>query len=347
MIDHTQASIVNVSAHIVGNGVNGDKLKLSEAPLEIEDEKVQQSLLQYFFSGFTAPEYHQFNSEDGNFHVNPVFNFISAIFSRGQTFHENSINIAQHLYNTTLLPTIRSGELYVAHLSGVMIEGETMDVIGIFKAETKTSYLKLNASSANFKLKVDSGINIQKLDKGCLIFNTEKDSGFRILAVDALNKPEAQFWMNDFLCITPRAGSFHQTKNFMNMTRQFVDEQLSEEFQVSKADKIDLLNRSMKFFKSKDQFDKYEFEEEVLEDPSVIESFRDYERSRAGNDWDRAEQFEISAQAVKKQVRIFKSVLKLDKNFHIYIHGNRELIERGFDEVANKHYYKIYFDQET
>jgi hypothetical protein len=103
----------------------------------------------------------------------------------------------------------------------------------------------------------------------------------------------------------------------------------------------------MNFFKSKHHFDKNEFEEEVLEDPSVIKSFRDYERSRSGNEWDSAEQFEISAQAVKKQVRIFKSVLKLDKNFHIYIHGNRELIEKGFDEVANKHFYKIYFDQET
>ena len=44
-----------------------------------------------------------------------------------------------------------------------------------------------------------------------------------------------------------------------------------------------------------------------------------------------ADNFEISAQAVKRQARIFKSVLKLDKNFHIYIHGNRELIEKGFD----------------
>jgi hypothetical protein len=122
---------------------------------------------------------------------------------------------------------------------------------------------------------------------------------------------------------------------------------MSDEFQVSKADKIDLLNRSMNFFKSKDQFDKHEFEEEVLEDPSVIESFRNYERTASGREDDRADNFEISAQAVKKQVRVFKSVLKLDKNFHIYIHGNRELIERGFDEHTNKHYYKIYFDQEA
>jgi hypothetical protein len=347
MIDYSQSKILNLSAHIVGNGVNGGKLKLSEETLEIDDDNIEQSLLSYFLSGFTTPEYRCFTSESNDFRVNPVFNFVSAIFSTPQSFHENSINIAHHLYNTTLLPTIRPGELFIAHLTGVRIENESVSAIGIFKAETKASYLKLNSSSATFKLKIDTGIDIQKLDKGCLILNLEKDSGFKVIAIDALNKAEAQFWVNDFLCVTPRADNFHHTRNFMDMTRQYVDGHMGDEFQVSKADKIDLLNRSMNFFKSKDQFDKREFEQEVLEDPSVIDSFRNYERTMSGQDRDIADNFEISAQAVRKQVRVFKSVLKLDKNFHIYIHGNRQLIERGFDEITNKHYYKIYFDQET
>ncbi|NJM25595.1 MAG: hypothetical protein HC859_08995 [Bacteroidia bacterium] len=85
----------------------------------------------------------------------------------------------------------------------------------------------------------------------------------------------------------------------------------------------------------------------MLADANVIESFRNFEKSyRDNNDIDIADNFEISAQAVKRQARIFKSVLKLDKNFHVYIHGNRDLIERGFDEVAGKHFYKLYFDRE-
>ena len=50
-------------------------------------------------------------------------------------------------------------------------------------------------------------------------------------------------------------------------------------------------------------------------------------------------------QAVKKQARVFKSVLKLDKNFHIYIHGNRELIEQGVEKDGRK-FYKLYFESE-
>jgi hypothetical protein len=49
--------------------------------------------------------------------------------------------------------------------------------------------------------------------------------------------------------------------------------------------------------------------------------------------------------AVKKQARVFKNVIKLDKNFHIYVHGDRNLIERGADE--NGTFYKIYYKEEN
>ena len=53
--------------------------------------------------------------------------------------------------------------------------------------------------------------------------------------------------------------------------------------------------------------------------------------------------FKISSQAVKKQSRIFKSVLKLDRNFDIYIHGDKNLIEKGTEKDGRK-YYKIYWN---
>ena len=49
---------------------------------------------------------------------------------------------------------------------------------------------------------------------------------------------------------------------------------------------------------------------------------------------------------MKKQARAFKSVLKLDKNFHIYIHGDRNMIEQGIDNDGRK-FYKIYYQEEN
>jgi hypothetical protein len=126
-----------------------------------------------------------------------------------------------------------------------------------------------------------------------------------------------------------------------------VTQKLDDEFEMSKADKIDLLNRSMKYFKEKDTFNMDEFTGEVIGNPKAIESFKTF-KSQYEQEFDSpiAETFEISDNAVKKQARVYKSVLKLDKNFHIYIHGDRELIEQGVENDGRK-YYKIYFDQES
>ena len=57
-----------------------------------------------------------------------------------------------------------------------------------------------------------------------------------------------------------------------------------------------------------------------------------------------AEDFTINPVAVKKQQRHFKSVIKLDKNFHIYVHGDRKMIETGQDEKGK--FYRLYFEKE-
>ena len=88
-----------------------------------------------------------------------------------------------------------------------------------------------------------------------------------------------------------------------------------------------------------------EFSKEVLQDENVIESFvnykTDYEQDMQVSI---AEEFPINATAVKKNSRYFKSVIKLDKNFHIYVHGDRQKIETGQDEKGK--YYRLYFDEE-
>ena len=346
MVDASLTLINAVSVHAVGNKLLGEELTLSDDILHLPNDKLKSHLLTYFFSSFNSPEYYNFDLEKEGSNPHVVYTLVKEIFADPASLHDHSINLAQHLYNVSQHNHIKSGDLFVGHFSGVVIERKSWDVVGIFKCETKESYLKLKKEAGHFKLNADEGINIRKLDKGCLVLRDEETEGYKVMIVDNTNRSDAQFWKDDFLGVRAWSDSFHHTHNFMNLTRQFVGDQLDEEFSVSKADKIDLLNRSMDFFKSRDQFSQHEFESEVLEDPSVIESFRKYERSIM-SDQDIVDNFEISAHAVKRQARVFKSVLKLDKNFHIYIHGNRDLIEKGFDEVRNRHYYKIYFDEES
>lgn len=157
---------------------------------------------------------------------------------------------------------------------------------------------------------------------------------------------EAQYWKDEFLKVKPVANEFHQTNQFLGITKNFLTKQLSEEFDVTKADQIDLLNRSVEYFKTHEAFDQKQFEKEVFQDSEILNSFRNFDNNyRQENEIEINDNFEISLQAVKKQARVFKSVIKLDKNFHIYIHGNKDLIEQGVEKDGRK-FYKIYFQQE-
>lgn len=346
MVDASLTLINTAAVHFVGNKLLDEELILSDDLLQLTDDKLKSHLLTYFFSSFNSPEYYTFDLERESRQPNEIHSLVKEIFANPNSLLSPSIGMAQHLCDVSQHHHIKSGELFVGHFSGVSIERKTYDVVGIFKCETKDVYLKLKNDGGHYKLSTDEGINIRKLDKGCIVLNDGEAEGYKVLIVDNTNRSDAQFWKNDFLGVKTLSDAFRHTHNFMDLTRQFVGDQLDQEFSVSKADKIDLLNRSMDFFKSRDEFNQHEFEAEVLEDPTVIESFRKYEKTFM-SDQDIVDNFEISAHAVKRQARVFKSVLKLDKNFHIYIHGNRDLIEKGFDEVRNRHYYKIYFDEES
>ena len=149
-----------------------------------------------------------------------------------------------------------------------------------------------------------------------------------------------------FLKLKIRNDNYNQTATALSVYKDFVTQKMETEFDISKVDQIDLLNRSMKYFIEKDLFDIDEFANEVIDNVQAIESFKLYKSNYEEEfDTEIADNFSISGAAVKKQVRVFKSVLKLDKNFHIYIHGNNEWIEKGVDDNGRK-YYKIFYENE-
>ena len=89
-----------------------------------------------------------------------------------------------------------------------------------------------------------------------------------------------------------------------------------------------------------------EFAGEVLADDEVIQSLNafktQYEDER---DYVLSDDFAINEAAVKKNARLLKSIIKLDKNFHIYVHGDRKKLQQGQDE--NGKYYILYFEEEN
>lgn len=269
--------------------------------------------------------------------MNVLNKLVKSFYSDEKSFVEVSQDLFRHLRDVSKHPNIKDGDVFVIQFDAISIEEQMVDGVGIFKVENKQSFLETDLKQGHVGVK--KGIGTGRLDKGCLILNTEGHK--TVLHIDS-NKTETEYWKNEFLKIQPRHDNVTATNEVISLTRSFIKNELQEEQDISKADQIDLLNRSAEYFKEADVFNVDEFEQSVLKEPEVIESFQEFQhRNEAVQDG-----FELSAQAVKKQAKFFKSVLKLDKNFHVYVHGNREMIERGVDDKGRK-YYKLYYEEES
>lgn len=348
MILISDAKLEALATHFIGNKAAGEPLQLSKELVSVEEATVRQLLLQYFLSSFQEAETYNF-WHPTDLALNELNHYAKAVFADPEDLLLHSISIARHLFDATDHPNIKSGEMHVAFFKNIIADQFVVDAIGIYKSEHKENFLKITEAGKTFHIEADMGVNPSKLDKACLILNIDAENGYRVMVIDRTNKAgEAQFWKDHFLKVRAASDAFHATHDYLNMYKTYVVEQVASEFEVTRVEQIDLLNKSLQYFKKNDEFDRESFEHEVLQIPEVIASFRKYEEQYAD---ERALQFDdnfsISGNAVKKQSRVYKSVLKLDKNFHVYIHGDKDLIERGFDAGMGMHYYKIYFEEET
>ena len=343
----TEAVLQKVSVHYVGNKGNGQDFVSSKKPLvlSVEDRIVMKnSFLAKFNLESDKYSFHHPSSLD----YNELYNYCLETLADGETFQKNSVNIGKHLFESSMHPKIKPGDLYICYYENCLVNGAFVDAIGIYKTETKSDFLDLELDNSEFSLIMRSGVEVSKFDKACLVFPTNAEAGFDVLLYDSNNRgEEAVFWRETFLNILPQANEYYQTNQFLSLTKEFIAKQLPQEYEIAKTDQIDLLNKSVEYFRANESFDKKEFEEAVFDDSNMISAFRKFETTYSEmNDLDVPDRFDISTQAVKKQARVFKSVLKLDKNFHVYIHGDKSLIEKGYDEKVGKSFYKIYFDEE-
>lgn len=155
---------------------------------------------------------------------NETYNYIQELFDDEDRILEQSIALAKHLYKNSSHPQIKSGEFYVVLFKNCLINKEVVNAIGLFKSENKDTFLKISPKNNEFEIKSEQGININKLDKGCIVFNTEKDNGYLLSIVDNTNKSianQAQYWIEDFLQIKRHEDSYFQTEKVLSLCKDF------------------------------------------------------------------------------------------------------------------------------
>ena len=347
LFDIINANIEQLVIHKIGSRSDNTENVYSQKCVELETESpIPYLLKQYFLASFREPALYHLDSGSNNI----VYRSACSIFDNPSLFYEHSRILASSLYDNSLHPQIKPGEFYLTLFNGVQIFDQTVKCLGLFKSENKETYLKICPGEDSFDVNYEEGINIRKLDKGCLIFDVEREKGFVVSLIDKVSKQnEAIFWKNDFLGLEERQDSNFYTHNYLNFCKEFVEDVFSPVNEVPRTEQIDMRNRSINYFKENTLFNENRFEDEVLgAAPDIVDAFNRFkELYEKEKNVSLNEEFTISPDVVKKENKHFKSVLKLDKNFHIYVHGNQRLIERGFDPTKGLHFYKCYFEYET
>ena len=347
--DIANASIEKLVIHKIGSISNDTHNIYSDKCLNFEqDSPVPNLLKQYFLATFNEPNLYNFTSPEGP-SKNLVFQASKAIFENPDTFYEYSKLLADLLYQNSQHPNIKDGEFYLSLFRDVKIFDKDVQCIGIFKSETKETFLKICPDQGTIGIDCEEGINIKKLDKGCLIFEIEEENGYLISILDKTSRGnEAVFWKDDFLGLEIRDDNSFQTQNYMELCKEFVEQKYSPINEVPRENQIDLRNRTIEYFRNNDRFDENVFKDEILEFEDIKDAFETHKQEfEEKNNVILPQDFKISNDVVKKENSKFKSVIKLDKNFHVYVHGSQALIERGFDKEKNLYYYKLYFLNES
>jgi len=353
MINLYNAQIESLSLHRVGNKSRNEAIFLSDEPYRLNDE-ITPLIKEFFLKPFREKEenYFQF-AHDVDLEYNEVYGLCNNMFNPSfpqQNFHSLSQSITKYLYEQSGHPHIKSGEVYVAYLKNVSIDNEVVDAIGIFKSEIKSDFLELDENGSHLDMILKQGISLDKLDKGCLIFNYKKEEGYKVLTVDS-NRYDSRYWLEHFLGLDVFQDENFLTKKYLKFAQDFAKEVVAPA--EDKKEEVMFMNRAMNHFAKNDQFEETAFLNEVLDNPDLISEFKSFKVDKGAKySIEDVSNFPISNSAVSDARRKFKNVINLDTNITIKLdfvnpESAEKFLEKGWDDEKQMYYYLCYFNKEN
>lgn len=330
-----------LSIHRIGNKAAVEGVELSESPVEL-DETLGEILKSYFLMAFKDAERYRF-SHPTDRDLNAVYSYVSEAFEKVGAFHEQSKNMAKYLYEQSEHPNIKRGDLYVVYFKDCILDGETVDAIGLFKSENKDTYIRINNVAGGFSVESQTGMSINKLDKGCLIFNIKKAEGYVACVVDNANRSDAKYWVNDFLQLKRCEDDFRQTEQAVAMCKGFIS-YLPDEY--DKATKAVMMNKVIESLEEQ-SVSVGGIAEKVFNPVGAGDAFLNYvDDFQTKNEVKFKDSFQGKKDCISKRVVRTATKIRLDDNFELNILGGEENLEKGFDRSRGQKFYKLYFKEE-
>ena len=304
--------IAALSVHKIGNKAAAEGVELSDTPVVLDKELGE--LKTFFLMAFKDDERYNF-SHPTSLELNEVYSYLRKIFEDEEMFQEQSRNLAKFLYEKSERPNIKRGDLYIIYFKDCILDGETIDAIGLFKSENKDTYIQISPVAGGFCVESQTGMSIRKLDKGCLVFNILKRC----------------------------EDDYNQTEQAVVLCKNFITK-LPEKY--DKATKAVMMNKVMESLNEK-SVSLPTIANNAFESTGTSEAFYSYaDEYQAKQGVTFKEAFQGKAETINRRNVCALTKIRLDSNFEINVLGGEENLVKGFDEERGKRFYTLYFEKE-
>ncbi len=331
----------------VGNPQREESLQTSREVFKVSADD-QEALTALFLKPFKNLTAHRF-AHHSNLDHHEMNSISRSLFTAPGSLLEKGCEIASRLYSKSNHPNIKSGDLCISLIDDIELDGDHVQGLCILKAESTVPFLSIVARDGDLQLSTDQGINPDKIDKGCLILNHNKDDGYYVLTFDR-GGAESRFWIREFLGVQPVPDAAFLTTAYTDMAVTFLETtaEPAENEDPPPWEPAIVAREALEYFGGREFFDVAEFEEVVLKKPDVIGKFQAH-RAKVEESHGQPLQttFEISPKELKKAQRKIHSVMKLDTGveIHVKVKEQEPLLERGFDEAKGMKFIKVYYNE--
>jgi len=333
-------TIGNIKAAVVqrvGNKSNDDGVAFSDSLCQMEG--VEEHLLSLINASFKFDDWKQFYYIDG-LEMNPAYRFVTKIFDDENCLVKQSNNLARHLYEQSIHPNIKIGEFYVVLLDGCVIDGVETNAVGLFKSEVMETVLTVKMEHNHLVLSPQMGMSLKKLEKGCIIFNVEKEQGYKLAVVDNTNpKSDAHYWADNFLHVKDCNDDYHQTVKLMDMCTGFV-QQLKEQSEVGS---VIAAKKTAELLKTSETVQVDDLADLLCQNAEQKQAFDTYRQSFEEEYGSFSGEISVVSKAASRKPVSRMNVLKLGNEFEVKVLNPDADIESGVDELSGKRFYTLYY----
>ena len=153
----------------IGHPQRDEPLLTSKDVFEIAEQD-QAALTAIFLKPFKNLMAHRF-THHSSLTQHEMNNCAKVAFAEPESFLARGCEIAKRLYSKSNHPNIKSGDLCIAHIKEIHIEGELVQALCILKSESVTPFLTITTENGDLRISTEQGIHPEKIDKGCLIID--------------------------------------------------------------------------------------------------------------------------------------------------------------------------------